>query len=64
MQPTFPLLRTQDPAPNFELLHRMGWSIAVCIGRYCSAWRGSNEVVFEWRDGDWHRVGGRGSAAD
>lgn len=49
--------------PNVELLRRAGWSPAVITGAYCVAWRGRDEVVFEWRGGEWHRVGGRGSAA-
>ena len=37
-------------------------SVATATGRYCVAWRGRDEVVFEWKDGKWQRVGGRGGA--
>jgi hypothetical protein len=60
MQPTSLLLVTQDGEPNIELLRRMGWSIGTCTGDYCVAWRGRDEVVFEWKAGGWHRLGGRG----
>lgn len=63
MQPTFPLMRPYDGEPNIELLRRNGWSIGVFSGAYCVAWRGQEEVVFEWRSGEWRRVGGRGGAA-
>jgi hypothetical protein len=64
MQPTLPLARFQDSEPNVELLRRSGWSIGLFSGVYCVAWRGQDEVVFEWRSGDWHRVGGRGGSAE
>lgn len=60
MQPSSPLLGSRHGEPNVELLVRMGWSIGVFSGDYCVAWRGQEEVVFEWRLGDWHRVNGRG----
>jgi len=60
MQPQSPLTRPQEIEPNVELLRRSGWSIGTFSGAYCVAWRGPAEVVFEWRSGDWHRVGGRG----
>jgi hypothetical protein len=60
MQPTSLLLVTRDGEPNIELLRRMGWSIGTFTGDYCVAWRGRDEVVFEWKAGGWHRLGGRG----
>jgi hypothetical protein len=60
MQPFSPLMMNQDGEPNVELLRRIGWSVASATGVYCVAWRGRDEVVFEWRAGTWHRVGGRG----
>jgi hypothetical protein len=60
MQATSPLLMNPDGEPNVELLRRMGWSVCTCSGDYCVAWRGRDEVIFEWRAGGWHRVGGRG----
>lgn len=60
MQPLAPLVRPFEAAPNVELLRRSGWSVNSIAGAYCVAWRGRDEVVFEWRDGDWQRVGGRG----
>ena len=60
MQPTSLLLVTRDGEPNIELLRRMGWSVGTLTGDYCVAWRGRDEVVFEWNAGGWHRLGGRG----
>ena len=42
--------------PNFEPLRQAGWSIKTVTGAYCVAWRGADEVVFAWRDGEWQRV--------
>jgi hypothetical protein len=64
MQPVYPILQSQESAPNMELLRRMGWSVGSASGDYCLAWRGRDEVVFEWRSGSWHRVGGRGGIAE
>ena len=64
MQPLSPLVQKDSPAPNWELLRRGGWSVANISGSYCVAWRGRDEVVFEWRGDGWHRVGGRGSAEE
>ena len=60
-----PLAATSAARPNFELLRSAGWAISSFTGAYCVAWRGREEVVFEWRAGEWHRVGGRtcGAAA-
>lgn len=62
MQPLSPLLVNHDSEPNAELLRRQGWSVATTYGAYCVAWRGRDEVVFEWKGGEWLRVGGRGGA--
>jgi hypothetical protein len=61
MQPSSPILSARDPGPNVELLRRTGWAVGFAAGDYCVAWRGRDEVVFEWRAGEWHRLGGRGS---
>jgi hypothetical protein len=60
MQPFSPLALNREGEPNVELLRRTGWSVATSLGSYCVAWRGRDEVVFEWRAGTWHRVSGRG----
>jgi hypothetical protein len=60
MQLSSPLLVKTDGEPNVELLRRMGWSVGNNSGAYCVAWRGRDEVIFEWRGDGWHRVGGRG----
>lgn len=62
MHPLSPLVQKDIGNPNVELLRRNGWSVATISGSYCVAWRGRDEVVFEWRDDGWHRVGGRGGA--
>jgi len=64
MQPTSPLLVNQDGEPNVELLRRMGWAVGSNTGAYCLAWRGRDEVVFEWKAGAWQRVGGRGGVGE
>ncbi len=58
MQPLSPVLLTPDSQPNLELLRRLGWSVNSISGSYCVAWRGRNEVVFEWRGDGWRRIGG------
>jgi hypothetical protein len=64
MNPLSPLtVAAATVAPNFELLRGAGWSISSFTGSYCVAWRGRDEVVFQWRDGEWHRVGGRACGA-
>ena len=45
--------------PNVELLRASGWAVARVVGRYCVAWRDSDEVVFTWQAGSWHTVAGR-----
>lgn len=62
MQPLSPILLASNAEPNFELLRRSGWAVNSIAGTYCVAWRGRDEVVFQWRDGAWQRVGGRGAA--
>ncbi len=59
MQPLSPLILSRDTEPNVELLRRLGWSVNSVAGRYCVAWRGSNEVVFEWRSEGWERISER-----
>jgi hypothetical protein len=34
------------------------------FGPYCVAWKGRDEVVFQWREGAWQRLGGRGTQED
>ena len=63
MQPLSQLLQIREPEPNFELLRQSGWSLNCISGTYCVAWRGRDEVVFQWRAGSWHWVGGRGGGA-
>ncbi|HJZ54601.1 MAG TPA: hypothetical protein VKE74_06560 [Gemmataceae bacterium] len=60
MQPLSPLILAREGEPNFELLRRSGWSVNTISGPYCVAWKGRDEVVFQWRDGAWQRVGGSG----
>jgi hypothetical protein len=64
MQPLSPLIDKESQRPNWELLRRFGWSVASISGVYCVAWRGRDEVVFEWRGDGWYRVGGRGGAGE
>lgn len=63
MNPLAPLSRDTVSEPNFELLRRAGWALNTQSGPYCVAWRGRDEGVFEWRDGDWHQIGGRACGA-
>ena len=63
MNPLSPLALTTLTQPNFELLRGAGWAISSFTGSYCVAWRDRYEVVFEWRGGEWHRVGGRSCGA-
>jgi len=63
MQPLSPLAAGRDTEPNVELLRRYGWSVNSVSGPYCVAWRGRDEVVFQWREEQWERIGG-GSAAE
>jgi hypothetical protein len=52
-----PLLTTADRSePNVELLRRYGYAVGTCHGPYCVAWRGNDEVLVVWSDGDWRRV--------
>ncbi|MCZ2341606.1 MAG: hypothetical protein LC104_07390 [Bacteroidales bacterium] len=46
--------------PNFELLRHSGWSVNMICGHYCVAFKGSQEVVLAWQNGEWKQVGGRG----
>ena len=56
MQPLSPLVQKEITNPNWELLRRLGWSVANISGSYCVAWRGRDEVVFEWRNDGWYRL--------
>jgi hypothetical protein len=47
--------------PNLSQLREAGWSIGATFGAYCVAWRGSDEVVFAWRGGEWHVISNRSS---
>lgn len=47
------------PFPDMDLLRRDGWSVAGTVGQYCVAFRGAEEVVFAWRQGEWRVVGVR-----
>jgi hypothetical protein len=62
MQPLNPILLARESEPNVELLRRAGWSVNSISGAYCVAWRGRDEVVFQWSGDGWQRVGGHGSA--
>ncbi len=64
MQPLSPLILPPESHPNVELLRRAGWSVNSTAGSYCVAWRGRDEVVFEWREASWRRVSGRGPAEE
>jgi hypothetical protein len=64
MQPLSPLILARDEAPNVELLRRNGWCVNAISGTYCVAWRGRDEVIFEWSPEGWRRIGGRGPADD
>jgi hypothetical protein len=64
VQPLSPLVQKEASHPNWELLRRLGWSVANISGAYCVAWRGRDEVVFEWRDGGWFRLGGSAPAEE
>ena len=45
-----------DPKP--ELLRRHGWNVKAIYGEYCVVWRGAEEIVMVWRNGEWERAGG------
>jgi hypothetical protein len=45
--------------PNFELLRQSGWSVGTTAGPYCVAFRGPEEVVLVWRNGEWEQVTSR-----
>lgn len=47
--------------PNWSQLREAGWSISALFGTYCVAWRGADEVVFAWRNGEWHIISNRSS---
>jgi hypothetical protein len=45
--------------PNFELLRQTGWSVGTTAGPYCVAFRGPEEIVLVWRNGEWEQVTSR-----
>ncbi len=51
------------PFPDVDALRRAGWSVAGMVGQYAVAFRGAEEVVFAWRNGEWQIVGGRTGTA-
>jgi len=44
--------------PNEELVRRAGWRVNAMVGPYCVAWRGRDEVVLVWREGEWQALSG------
>jgi hypothetical protein len=44
--------------PNVDILKRAGWAIKSLHGEYCVAWKADLEVVFRWRDNEWHQLTG------
>ena len=50
--------QVRSDQPNSELVRRQGWRVNALVGRYCVAWRGREEVVLVWREGDWHPISG------
>ena len=48
MQPFSSLATSLNAEPKVELLRRLGGSGGTSTGDYCLAWRGRDEVVFEW----------------
>lgn len=45
--------------PDVRQLSQTGWIVGNIVGRYCIAWRGADEAVFQWDDGRWHLLGNR-----
>ena len=48
--------RRPNYEPDTEQLRSRGWSIISTHGRYCTAWKGNQEILLVWRDGNWERV--------
>jgi hypothetical protein len=44
------------PYPNTDLLRFQGWAIISSSGPYCTVWKGSQEVLLIWREGNWQTV--------
>jgi hypothetical protein len=57
MNSTMPEIHTSY-SPNTDQLRRQGWAILAESGPYCTAWKGSQEVLLIWRDGTWKTVSG------
>ena len=49
--------------PNTDLLRIGGWSVISTHGPYCTAWKGSQEILLIWRNGHWEKVAGQGMRA-
>jgi hypothetical protein len=57
-------IRTHNPyEPNTDLLRIAGWSVISTHGPYCTAWKGSQEIVLIWRNGHWEKVLSQGMKA-
>ncbi|MGL6075655.1 MAG: hypothetical protein ACRC8S_15985 [Fimbriiglobus sp.] len=57
---SFPLPNAEPfVLPNHDLLRKAGWKIKTINGAYCVAWRENEEVVFCWKNGEWHHLTGR-----
>lgn len=55
-------VHTYNPyEPNTDLLRIGGWSVISTHGPYCTAWKGSQEILFIWRNGHWENVVSRAS---
>jgi hypothetical protein len=44
--------------PDTDLLRLQGWSVISSDGLYCSAWKGSQEILVVWQDGHWQKLCG------
>lgn len=62
MQTNLATLSPSYASPNLEMVSRLGWQLGSFHGRYCVAWKGSEEVVLEWTGTSWQRIGGRGTS--
>lgn len=49
--------------PRWELIRQSGWTVNAMHGSYCVVWRGQEEVVLAWHDGQWRQVSGRSGGA-
>ncbi|MFL5340444.1 MAG: hypothetical protein ACJ8F7_09855 [Gemmataceae bacterium] len=63
---TNPIPSTEFPSrlePNVELLRVAGWSVISTDGLYCSAWKGSQEILVVWQEGRWQKIAGNSGIA-